>query len=400
MVVIVYFPNGKRVTMISSPGTKLTINDIKIKACHILNSQRVDPRTTPRFAPEIVILDPVTRRPLNLTDGLSCLKPPSPWNLVTHIHIDVRNVQRNAPFWNLALENHAQVGDNRSLTHAIQRMSVEHRMSALVHHTHKGNVNIIHSLLLARINVNDRPPPPCTVDAKEGGASGGRRGAAGRRAAGGRGKERSPVPRESFLMMASREGHRDVVALLLRAGACVNEAPMDEEKRTCLMAASAHGHTHVVKLLLEHGGNANQVDVLGRSSLTEACAYGHEHIVSLLLNTGCAHANAETVYGTTALHYALESGSAAVVALILDAQGDPNHPIRREGEIIQMNLSPLMYSAMRGHTRICELLLEARAEVNARDTTGWSSLAYAVYCQRKDTAEMLKSREAKLFAII
>ena len=61
--------------------------------------------------------------------------------------------------------------------------------------------------------------------------------------------------RWSALMIASHDGHTEVVKLLLDKGAQVNMQGKDGG--SALMIASQNGHTEVVKLLLDKGA---QVD--------------------------------------------------------------------------------------------------------------------------------------------
>jgi ankyrin repeat protein len=74
-------------------------------------------------------------------------------------------------------------------------------------------------------------------------------------------------------MLAASKGHVDMVRLLLRSGALVNQ--QDARGRTALMEACAAGKTEVVTLLLEEGANAYVIDKSGKDAFQLACHEGH-----------------------------------------------------------------------------------------------------------------------------
>lgn len=67
--------------------------------------------------------------------------------------------------------------------------------------------------------------------------------------------ERSPAVRTKALKLATTRGHAPVVALLINAGADVNDPADPLGGRTALQAAVENNHYHVVKLLLEAGAD-------------------------------------------------------------------------------------------------------------------------------------------------
>ena len=96
------------------------------------------------------------------------------------------------------------------------------------------------------------------------------------------------------LIMAAREGHRDVVVLLLDRGAHVDQVvPSDE---TALIQASGSGQVEVVKLLLARGADVNlrvrvedsldRPDGEWRTPLGMARRGNHRAVVALLLAAG------------------------------------------------------------------------------------------------------------------
>jgi ankyrin repeat protein len=80
-------------------------------------------------------------------------------------------------------------------------------------------------------------------------------------------------------MEAAREGHRDVVELLLDRGANVN-SKIEEGIETPLTLAASGGYLAVVELLVARGGNL----LLGeRSPLYEATQEGHVEVADFIV---------------------------------------------------------------------------------------------------------------------
>ena len=72
------------------------------------------------------------------------------------------------------------------------------------------------------------------------------------------------------------------------------------ERGTPLMFASRNGHREVVQLLLARGGFVNVQTLDGGTALAFASEYNHTAIVKMLLEKK-AHANTPTNAGVTAL---------------------------------------------------------------------------------------------------
>ena len=97
--------------------------------------------------------------------------------------------------------------------------------------------------------------------------------------------------------MAAREGHVEIVELLLARGALIDKvAPGDENP---LIEASRHGQLDVVRLLVRRGANVNAcvwVDYSDhvragewRTPLSMARRGGHADIVNLLRANGAVN---------------------------------------------------------------------------------------------------------------
>ena len=91
------------------------------------------------------------------------------------------------------------------------------------------------------------------------------------------------------LMYACKDGHKDVVQLLLElehSALNVELNARSNDGSTAFMWACAKGRKDVVQLLLVHSSKIELYaqDVSGRTALMDACNNGHKDIVQLLLN--------------------------------------------------------------------------------------------------------------------
>lgn len=141
-----------------------------------------------------------------------------------------------------------------------------------------------------------------------------------------------------------------------------------------LHSAAQSGDLQQVQTLLAGGADANATDADGSTALHLAAFNGHLEVVQALLAAG-ADVNAQDAQGWTpifkAAHNAeLDCGFAPIVQLLVDAGADVNHRIF-------YGLTPLMLAAGGGEAAVCEVLLNAGAEVKATNEGGRTALAMA-----------------------
>ena len=118
------------------------------------------------------------------------------------------------------------------------------------------------------------------------------------------------------LILASTEGHCDVVKALLENGADVNAK--DVVNNTALMCASMNGHTDAVKLLLANGANVNDQDQYGFTPVIKAATYGRCDTVEVLLDAG-ADPNVRDNIGECAITRAERGGHKDTVEVLKKA---------------------------------------------------------------------------------
>ncbi len=136
--------------------------------------------------------------------------------------------------------------------------------------------------------------------------------------------------KNNALLAASEKGDLARVERLLASGAEIGAR--NSEDQTPLMLASAEGHVNVVTLLINKGAEVNAVAnpqkgvhiSLKRTALLAAATQGMSEIASLLIQKG-ADVNARNGRGETALMWL--SGNAddsGVIRLLLDKGADAN----------------------------------------------------------------------------
>ncbi|KAF3074334.1 Ankyrin repeat domain-containing protein 50 [Trichoderma lentiforme] len=208
------------------------------------------------------------------------------------------------------------------------------------------------------------------------------------------------------LWWAAKNGHEDVIKLLLAAGANINIkdkhgqtllgwATRDENKaiakvllqmdntnvesrhyisRALIFHVDNKEHEAVIKLLLTAGADTNAKDEDGLTALSWAAKIGYEAAIHLLLAAG-ADVHVKDKNGWTPLWWAAMKGcEAIIIRTLLTAGADVD---ARDKD----NRTPLLWAARIGYEAAAHLLLAAGADINAKDKHGWTPLWWAT---RKD----------------
>lgn len=175
------------------------------------------------------------------------------------------------------------------------------------------------------------------------------------------------------LMLASRQGHHEIVQALVSAGAQLDSA--DFEGWTALKSASWGGHLECVRLLLTAGADPDRTDVGGRSALGAACWCGHEKVAACLMEGG-AQIDSQDDDGRSPLMSACYLGHYSVVRLLLSFTADPNLSDPDGRTAIFVACSGLGQSNS-NRFKVVEALLEVGASVTASDVDGITALTVA-----------------------
>jgi uncharacterized protein len=195
--------------------------------------------------------------------------------------------------------------------------------------------------------------------------------------------------------------------LLLKAGADPNG--LTERGITPLNLAVDNGNADMVKLLLGAGADAKQVEPTGETLLMIASQVGVVSIVEQLLSRGAQVDARDPVFGQTALMYAARAGHADIVGSLLAHGANPNVAtkvgptpsfiapnsvpgfgfgvgILRGGvpadrgrrEPTPGGMTPLLYAARHDRVEVAEKLVQAGADVNAKEANGIWPLLMAI----------------------
>ena len=104
--------------------------------------------------------------------------------------------------------------------------------------------------------------------------------------------------------------------------------------------------------------------------------------------TAKANPNAKDEDGVTALMAAARRGSVEIVTLLLESKADVNAREAEDGG------TALIYASWKGHTEVVQLLIKAKARVDFKDKEGNTALDYAVKKNFPEIVRLLKSANA------
>ncbi len=176
---------------------------------------------------------------------------------------------------------------------------------------------------------------------------------------------------QTALMKAAAAGWENIVAEFIKAGADINLA--DDNRDTALHYSANFGQPRVMKLLLEAGANPNLQDKWKQTPLI-MCAFGrNQEGFDILMESGRADVNLATPHGGTALHYAAGHGDLPMVKALLARGADVNAASANSGD------TPLIAACREwAHSYLVAPLIEAGADVNAKDNSGRTALLWSV----------------------
>jgi ankyrin repeat protein len=222
----------------------------------------------------------------------------------------------------------------------------------------------------------------------------------------------SPRSHSSYLSEAVQRGNREIVSLLLAAGADPNVR--EPGGRTALMALSENATVDLARDLIAAGARINARDQVGANALMNIAPFGTVELVREMINAG-SQLNATDSAGASVLFGAANNQDPEVLTFLLAAGLDPN--IRDEnGDTVLMSIAAhgrftnfkalidrganldvvndegmtiLMMGVLNEDARFMKLLLEKGANVNAQDASGRTALANAAESGRLESTALL-----------
>jgi ankyrin repeat protein len=222
---------------------------------------------------------------------------------------------------------------------------------------------------------------------------------------------------------AARNGNRKMAKLLVKNGALVKRINTYNEIKVSLLYAIESNSHEVVDFLIEKGADmtkallyaselnriemfktmySNTPNELKEECLTEVLSYFAKEGNLEKCKFACSFEEANPADldedGETSVHWAAREGHLECVQYLLEKQESVD--VRnRTGETplmvaIRNKHSPLMPALRNQQTEVVEWLLSRNADVNAKDSKGWTTLFYASKYINGDTAKFLLEKGA------
>jgi ankyrin repeat protein len=194
----------------------------------------------------------------------------------------------------------------------------------------------------------------------------------------------------SPLSLAITNGNPAMVELLLDAGANPNN--LEPSGESMLMTAAAVGIPASVKSLLDHGAEVDARDgTYDQTALMIAAREGHSDVVSMLLEHG-ADPNASTAVGEAPPFIAPNSVPGFGFGIGILRGGVPADRGRRGPA--PGGMTPLHYAARHNHIDVAQLLLDAGANLDAKEANGIWPLLMAISNNNMPIAHFLIEQDA------
>ena len=231
--------------------------------------------------------------------------------------------------------------------------------------------------------------------------------------------------KETPLHLASKNGFRDLVDILVQGGGNVNARNFPRQE-TPLHLAALNGHQYIAGFLIQHGSKVNvQNAPLLDTPLHLASRNGHKQVADILLQHGSDVSARNVPFKNTPLHLAAQNGHQQVADILLQRgsnvnarnspwQETPLHLAARNGHqhiaefLIQhggkvnsrnapWQATPLHFAAQNGHKQVADILVEQGSDVNARNFPRQETpLHLATQNGHQHIAEFLKQQRGKV----
>ena len=164
------------------------------------------------------------------------------------------------------------------------------------------------------------------------------------------------------LLLATEEGHCNVVLELLEHGADING--YNRYRNTALHYAVNSGNTEMVAILLDNGINIKMVNNEGKTAFR---LINQQNVLLTMLDKGVLPDNPGQ-FGL--LHSAAENGFLHEICAMLENEVDVD--VKDD-----YGYTPLMLAANKGRVDVVELFYRNRADINVRSNRGWTAVMMA-----------------------
>ena len=182
---------------------------------------------------------------------------------------------------------------------------------------------------------------------------------------------------------AVQNGDTAAIQKLLAKG--IDPNTTDEKGDPLLNLAAANGDEAMVDLLLRSGASPNRRNLVGETPAMTAALKGHAKVLQRLIDAGAFVDHA----GWTPLHYAVLQGNLECVEILLRAKADVNAAAPNGS-------TALMLAARNGHVEVVKRLLAAGADTEKVNEEGRTAVSWALEKRQSAAAELIeKARRAK-----
>lgn len=170
------------------------------------------------------------------------------------------------------------------------------------------------------------------------------------------------------LHYAAHSGNKNAVSMLIELGANINKAC--DGGASAIFFALGNGHIEIVELLIRHNADVNLKGGSGETPIFKV--QDNQEIAKILVNAGADLTIISNVDKCTVIHTASRFGNKYLVERIL--KSDHSDIINSQDS---MGYTPLHFASGTGEIIIVKLLMEAGAEIEAKNLLGDTPLIEA-----------------------
>jgi ankyrin repeat protein len=183
---------------------------------------------------------------------------------------------------------------------------------------------------------------------------------------------------------AVNNNHLDIAQCLLEAGADVDAK--DNSGNTALMYAADKGNIQKVQWLVEHNANIHATNATGQTilgisilapTLDRRAMDGKYNDISCYLLSRGAKLNAQEKSTNNGLAHAVEARDLATVRFLLNIGVDVETELDDGDKKASRRMSAFIWSFENNYFEVAQCLLDASADINAKDTDGKTALMRA-----------------------